>query len=341
MNSSPKLDPILVAILDSGRHTKHRVHSPHVRPSLDRNGELVRLHRGSYMPKRRWSALSTEDRHLAAMLSAQRAATRPLVFSRLSAAILLGLSVHKPRDTRVHIVTSESGAGKTTAGIVRHRCPIDSAEIVSVHGLLCTSPFRTLLDLARFEPAELALAAADSYLRQEYRVGRIVDSNEVEQWREAFAIRLRLLRGHRGVRRALQVCELADARCDSVLESVSHLQLRRLGFDVALQVAVPARYGGHYFVDFELLGLGVFAECDGKSKYTNSVLRGGLSAEEVVYREKRREEWISSSTGKRIVRWGYADVATPITLAQLLESYGVPIPKSPSGRANSSRLDFE
>lgn len=224
MDSSPKLDPILAAILDSGRHTKHRVHSPHVRPSLDRNGEFVRLHRGSYLPKRRWSALSFEDRHLATMLSAQRAAARPLVFSRLSAAILLGLSMYEPRDTRVHVVTSESGAGKTSAGIVRHRCSIDSADIVSAHGLLCTSPFRTVLDLARFEPAELALAAADSYLRQEYRVGRNVDSNGVEEWRNAFADQLSHLAGHRGVRLALQVCELADARCDSVLESVSHLQ---------------------------------------------------------------------------------------------------------------------
>lgn len=341
MDSSPKLDPILVAILDSGRHTKHRVHSPHVRPSLDRNGDFVRLHRGSYLPKRRWSALSIEDRHLATMLSAQRAATRPLVFSRISAAILLGLSTYQPRDTRVHVVTSESGAGKTSAGIVRHRCPIESADIVSVHGLLCTSPLRTLLDLARFEPTELALAATDSYLRQEYRVGRNLDLNGVEDWRDAYADRLLHLRGHRGVRFAWQVCELADPRCDSVLESVSHLQLRRLGFDVALQVAVPARVRGHYFVDFELLGLGVFAECDGKSKYTDIVLRGGLSAEEVMYREKRREEWIASTTGKRVVRWGYADVATPMTLAQLLESYGVPIPNPPSDRPRASRIDFK
>lgn len=126
-----------------------------------------------------------------------------------------------------------------------------------------------------------------------------------------------------------------------MLESVSHLQLRRLGFDVALQVAVPARVRGHYFVDFELLGLGVFAECDGKSKYTDTVLRGGLSAEEVMYREKRREEWIASTTGKRVVRWGYADVATPMTLAQLLESYGVPIPNPPSDRPRASRIDFK
>lgn len=336
MNPSPKLDPILVAILDSGRRSKHEVHSPHLRPSLARNGDFVRLHRGSYLPKRRWSALSIEDRHLATMLSAQRAAARPLVFSRLSAAILLGLSMYEPRDARVHVVTSASGAGKTSAGIVRHRCPIESADIVSVHGLLCTSPFRTLLDLARFEAAELALAAADSYLRQEYRVGRNVDSNGVEEWRSAFADQLSHLPGHRGVRLAMQVCQLADARCDSVLESVSHLQLRRLGFDVALQVAVPGRYSGHYFVDFELLGLGILAECDGKSKYTNPAQRGGLSAEEVLYREKRREEWISSSTSKRVVRWGYTDVATPMTLARLLESYGVPIPNPPFSSARAS-----
>lgn len=333
MNPSPKLDPILVAILDSGRRSKHEVHSPHLRPSLARNGDFVRLHRGSYLPKRRWSALSIEDRHLATMLSAQRAATRPLVFSHLSAAILLGFAVYKPQDTRVHVVTSESGAGRSSAGIVRHRYAIDSADVVSVQGLLCTSPARTLLDLARFESAELALAAADSYLRREYRADRNVNASSVEAWRDAFADRLLQMRGQRGVRSAMQVCQLADARCDSVLESVSHLQLRRLGFEVALQVAVPARYRGYYFVDFELVGLGILAECDGKSKYTNSALRGGLSAEEVMYREKRREEWISSSTGKRVVRWGYEDVATPLTLAQLLDAYGVPIPHMPQGRS--------
>lgn len=178
-------------------------------------------------------------------------------------------------------------------------------------------------------PPEVALAAADGYLRNEYRIGHSIDMQGVAEWQASVFSGLRKLRGESGVRAAGQTLALADPRKDSVLESVSHLQLHRLGIDVAVQVVVPARNRGNYYVDFELLGLGILCECDGKVKYTNSNLGNGLSVEEQLYREKRREEWIAGSTGKRIVRWGYQDVRSPISLAQLLASYGVPIPNPP------------
>jgi hypothetical protein len=123
------------------------------------------------------------------------------------------------------------------------------------------------------------------------------------------------------------VLHLADPRIDSVLESVSHLQLSRLGFDVALQVPVPSPKGWMYFVDFELLGLDVFVECDGKSKYTEVGLRDGLSANDVLCREKRREDWISGRERKRIIRWGFPEVSSPALLARRLRAFGVPIPR--------------
>ena len=61
----------------------------------------------------------------------------------------------------------------------------------------------------------------------------------------------------------------------------------------------------------------------------NALLRAGLSAEEVVNREKRRQDWICGTTKKDLIRWGYPDVVTPLALARRLQAFGVAIPRMP------------
>lgn len=297
------------------------------RTPLPRSAAHVRLHRGRYLPTPVWERLSDEDRHLCRVLSAHAAASVPPVFSHVSAAIMLGMPIYGPIDERVHLTNDVEGAGVATPGVVRHRSRLGADDIVSVGELRCTSPERTILDLARSSPAEVALAATDGYLREHFRVGRRVDPFLFAEWQGEMADRLAALRGAFGVRAARKVLELADPRTDSVLESVSHLQLDRLGFEVELQVEVPGPSGRSYFVDFELLGLELFGECDGKAKYTDERLRAGRSAEELVYRDKRRQDWICGSTRKKMIRWGSPDVVTPSVFARRLRAFGVPIPR--------------
>ncbi len=293
------------------------------------DGDLVTVARGYRMRAEAWNGLKPEGRHLVRIIAVQRRAVGEPVFSQTSAAVLHGLPLHARADPRVHLTAPENGPGRSTAGVVRHRAPLGSEDVVEIGGLLCTAPDRTLLDLARFGAAETAIACADGFLRQEFRVERRIDRIRLERWRERMLETLADMPGERGVMRAREIVELADPRIDSVLESVSHLYLRRLGFDVELQVPVVSRTGGTYFVDFEFLGLDLFGECDGKAKYLDEALRAGRSADELVYREKRRQDWITGSTRKGMIRWGWPETGTVHRFARHLSACGLRISRPP------------
>ncbi|WP_244304646.1 hypothetical protein [Leucobacter viscericola] len=132
--------------------------------------------------------------------------------------------------------------------------------------------------------------------------------------------------GARGVGRATKVLRLADGSADSPLESVARLRFHEAGYDIATQVKVESPFGGFYFVDLEILGLGVLCEVDGKVKYTNAEIRQGQTADEVVYEEKRRSNWIEGRTQKRLLRLGARELATPATFAKWLRDFEVPAP---------------
>lgn len=205
---------------------------------------------------------------------------------------------------------------------------VNPADTGTVGGIRCTNYARTVFDLARVASMETLLGCADAALAKQARQGRIVTPELWEAWRASMNRQIEAAgRRARGLRAVRRIIELADPRAESVLESVSRLQLIRLGFDVDLQVPVESPNGGTLYMDFELLGLNIFGECDGDVKYKDPKLRGGRSPEEVVVREKKRDNWVAGRTNHRIVHWGFRDVATAADLARLLRNYHVPLPR--------------
>lgn len=300
---------------------------------------VVRLGRGRYIPADLWNTLSPEQRHLAQMLAFGSRTAHGPVFSHISAAVLFGLPLRDASVQPVHVTAASNGASRRRAGLVRHRAALGPGDVVTVGGLLCTAPDRTILDIARFMAPETAIACADAYLRARFRVGRHIDEEFLGRWREDMKMRIRRHCGERGIARARDLLKVSDPRTDSVLESVSHLYLRRFGFEIELQVPVVIPGGQTYYADFEFRGLDRFGECDGKLKYVDSRLRGGESAEEVVYREKRRRDLIEGVTNKRIVRWGWREISSEGAFARMLDGFGIGIPRPPSGcrRARTRR----
>lgn len=297
-----------------------------IAPAIGRNH--VRIHHGWYVDHEIWSTWNANDQHLARILAVHRSARTPPVFSYISAAELHGFSLHEPPIGPVHISTGVGGGGRPSYGIRRCQASLSELEIFEKHGLRFTTPERTILDLARGATAETALICADHHLRKEFRVDRIFDTHGAGEWKQAVQRMADEAPGKRGVRAVRRVLDLADPRKDSALESLSHLQLTRLGFDVTLQVELPSPHERSYYLDFELLGHEVFGECDGKFKYTDSALLGERTPAEQVYREKRRDDWITGITGKRVIHWGYADVQTPAALARRLTAFGLRIPRA-------------
>lgn len=282
-------------------------------------GRLVRVARGCYLERALWQRLRSEERQLVAALACERnhRGCAPL-FSHYTAAALWGLPLYRFGDTRAHTLQQPGTRAGSTTGVVRHCGAYDAADTVEICGLRVTSLTRTVVDLARVAAPELALGCADAGLSLLH--GN--DADGAERWRRQQLEALGELSGHRGVRSAGRVIAFADGRADSVLESVSRLQLARLGFRIAFQVPVRTP-GGEFRVDFEFLDHDALGEVDGEVKYTDPAMRGGRSLERVIVDEKIREDLVRGVTGKRVVRWDARAAATVQALGARLRAFGL------------------
>ncbi len=284
---------------------------------------MRRLRRGCYIGADAWSDLWPESRHLAHVVAADEDATggRP-VFALISAAVLLGLPLHRAPVDRVHTLTARASR-RSIPGVVRHVGSVADGDIVEVHGMLCTSLERTIYDLARLARPETSLPCADAALGRLGGDPRQFDSAAADSWAAELQERVARGPGMRGIRHARMILELADGRSQLPLESVTKLQLHRLGFRrLGLQVSVQRRF----WMDIELEGAGAFYECDGEGKYLDEALRSGRDLERVLLDEKQREDWVRGATGKRVLRGGSIHSASPAALAERLSSFGVALP---------------
>lgn len=267
------------------------------------HGRLRRVHRGAYVDGEVWDQLWPEGRQLLRVCAVRRASPGGgPVFS------------HTAIRSRRH--------SRTEAGVVRHQMALDESDIVRRHGLRCTSLIRTVVDLARLLRPEAVVAAGDAALRMVSIDGHEVDHDEVDAWR-AEVDRL-CVAGLRGVRRARWIGAFADGRAQLPGESVSRLQLHRLGFrDIDLQVPLVGSDGARYFADFGFPRSQAFGEFDGEDKYRDAELRTTPTAADAVMAEKHREDEIRGVTGWRVVRWGSRHIRTPEDLGRRLAAFGI------------------
>lgn len=243
-------------------------------------------------------------------------------------------------ECAVHITVPTLSHGSESGTTIRHRNVLAANERIALAGFVLTSAERTVFDLARSEPFPIALACADAYVKSAFRVRRRVDQAALQAWRDRMVDRADHMPRGRGMGAVRAIAAIADPLADSPLESVSRLRLLQLGLVPELQVGVPSERGGTYYLDFLFRELGVFGECDGKSKYTNPELRGGNTADEIVYAEKRRHDWIAGSQGLRGVRWGAPDTITAALLGRHLSAQGIRVPGRPTRRYGAQVARF-
>lgn len=289
--------------------------------------KYTRVRPGWYIPAKTWTAFSPEDQHLARLIVANEVSNEPPVFSHVSAAVLHGLPTYIPSGSSIHTIGPRHDSSHSSSFVTRHRQPVARDEITTISGVRCTTLERTLKDLALTFPLETSVAAPDGYAHANFTVGRKIDWHSFHEWRASVQEHFSTLRGHRGIRSARYALTLVDPRIESVLESLSHVQFCRLGFDVDLQVCIPAPKGRNFYVDFELRGLDILGECDGKVKYLRDSQETGINVGEILYLEKRRQEWITQTTGKRLIRWGIGEVTTPAAFSSFLRAIRVPLPR--------------
>lgn len=291
-------------------------------------GRLHRVRTGVFMDAATWAELSPESRHRAEVVAAADASYGRFVAFGSSAAVLWNLPLYRFAPSRVHAVGERGTRGPSTGAVARHEAHLGPGDVTEVAGIPCTSLTRTTFDLVRSLGAEAALACADASLGRVAVRRRVQDPERAGLWAEDLARRISDSAGARGIRTARRVVALADGRAELPGESVSRLQLIRLGFErPRVQAPVPGPDGGTYWLDFALDDVGVFGEFDGKDKYLGEALRRGRTLEEVLLDEKRREDWVRGRTGRRVVRWGSEHIATAAVLGARLASFGVRPPR--------------
>lgn len=292
-------------------------------------GRWMRVQPGVYVERAVFDALRPAARHQVMVVAAvSRARGRVGVVSHLSAAIMHGLPQYRFRDRPISLTVPDASHPPSRPGLRRHTDALDEREVVEIDGIRCTSIERTLFDVARTEPLEVAVTCADAALRRDVVSDRVFDVERHVEWRDRLRLRADRAVGRRGVRRARWVGEFADGRAELPGESVSRLQLYRLGFRAFdLQVAVAGPRGFDYQVDIGLREVKTFWEFDGEVKYRDVSMRRGRTIEDVLLDEKRREDWIRGRTQWRLCRGGFADIATPEALGARLAAFGVRPPR--------------
>lgn len=289
-----------------------------------RVGELHQIRRGWFIDARERAVLWEEEKHRAHVIAVARDAQGAAVMSHSSSAVLWRLPLWQMRLVRVHMTTDAPHRISSSPDVRRHVSRLPPDDVALVDGIRCTSLERTVFDLIRGLPLVAAVAVADAAERQMGERGWEWDLDAVTSWRRNLAVRIDAATGARGIRQARWVSQFADGRSQSPGESVSRLQLYRLGFDAPeLQVEVAGPAGSSYFVDFGMRDARAFGEFDGKAKYLDAAMREGKSVEQILLEEKQREDWIRGTTQWRLARWETRHIATANALGERLAAFGI------------------
>lgn len=272
-------------------------------------GALVRVRYGAYADAAEWAALDPAERYRRVVLAAGRRLRDP-VFSHDSAAVLHGLPRLGSWPPAVHVLVGRRSGGRSTPGVRRHTVS-RAAAVSAVDGLRCTTPARTVVDLARTWSFAGALVAADHALR-----AGLVDDAALER-------ELERVRGERGSRQARRVLAAASPLAESVGESLSRARVHELGLPLPV-LQHEVRDGGELVarVDFWWPGLRVVGEFDGRLKYRADGVADGRAAEDVVWAEKQREDQLRA-LGLRVVRWTWDDAWRTDPLRRALAAAGI------------------
>ena len=183
------------------------------------------------------------------------------VASHHSAAAMHALELlgRKTGDT-VALTRPPGAAGCRTGGpgIRLHIAALPAAHVISRRGLPVTSVARTVVDLARASSFRAGVVVADSALRS-----RQASKADVELCITACA-------GWPGIQNARRVVAFADARAESVLESISRVAFDELGLpppDLQAWVGDKDEIIGR--ADFLWRAYRTVGEADGALKYAD------------------------------------------------------------------------
>ena len=281
-------------------------------------GDVVRIHRGAYVATETWRSLDRHEQYRRQVIAAGLASRGRPILSHHSAAVIWGIPIIGDWPRVVHVLTTVRAGSRKENGFHRHAYETDDSDVVEFEGVRLTSFMRTLIDLARDTSFGSAVAGLDWSLRapEKNEPPRIL----IQDLQEYFDTQ-DWTRNRRKVHRAL---EFASPLAETPGESLSRTVIHELGFpQPELQVRVEDQHGLAGISDFGWEGLRHLGEFDGLLKYTREMARPGEAIQDIVVREKVREDRLRA-TGRGMSRWLWRDVLTVRPLWEKLSAAGLP-----------------
>ena len=295
-------------------------------------GELVRVHRGAYVRSDEWNALDSAQRYRRRVIAAARASRSRPVLSHQSAAAFWGIPTIGDPMRLVHVLTTPMAGTRTENGFRRHAAEIASEDVIEQDGVRVTSFARTLIDLARDTPFASAVVSLDWSLRPARK--DLEPRIKIDQLQEFFEAQP----GERFRRRVHRALEFASPLSGSPGESFSRATMHELGFPApVLQFDVRDGRGLIGTCDFAWPERGLLGEFDGRVKYTRGMARPGENVEDIVMREKIREDRMRA-TGRGMTRWLWSEVLHQEQLRAKLTGAGLPNRRSGPVRITPGRI---
>jgi hypothetical protein len=271
---------------------------------LVKTGEWHRIRRGAYTSKHLWDDADPVVRHRLRARAVLRAAHPSALLTHASAVAELGGALWGVDLSEVHVTRSDGKSGRREAGVVHHCGQIDESEVSVMHGVRVSSVARSVVELSTMADLESCLVTANWFLGKRLTTKDLLESQ---------AERARFWPG--SLRNNLLV-RLVDGRNMWPGEARTSYLLWHERLPRAVPQYSVLDGGGNLLgiVDFAWPELGVFLEFDGRIKYER-LRRDGEPLEEVILREKRREEQICAQTGWVCIRVTWDDLARPATTA--------------------------
>lgn len=272
-----------------------------------RQGTLVRLRQGAYVRADLWSRLDPADRHRTLCLAVMLQYGDDVALSHESACVVQGGPTWGLDLSSVHLTHfHDEHAGRRYAGLVHHEgsCRVDDLSRDG-DGNWITAPTRTVLDTATRNQLAVGVCVADDFAHrgltseEHLRIGH--DTRRT--WPDTLHV--------------TRVIDLMDGRSESIGETRSRLLMRAARLPIpVLQFEVfhpSGRLAGR--CDLALPEHGLLIEFDGKIKY-HRYRREGETIEEMVLREKEREDELRELTGWKLIRLVWADLHRPEATAE-------------------------
>lgn len=270
-----------------------------------RSGRVHKVRHGSYTFGPLWAEADAAKRHKITTRAVLRTAKTRVVVSHTSSIVEHTNTFWDLDLGSTHITREDGRGGRRAAGVAQHRGRLLPEDVTRTDGIVVTSPTRAALEITTVTDLERSLVVVNGLLHE-----KLTTPKELRErydrgmafWPNSLATDL--------------VLRLADPRLESVGETRSFVAFWRHGIPrPEPQFEVYDERGNFVArVDFAWPDLKVYAEFDGKLKYTK-LLQPGEDPGDVVFREKAREDLVRRVTGWICVRITWADLMQPEALA--------------------------